>query len=332
MSTLRCLRAGLAWILGIPGLAWAGAALYFDGPAAPWLAGLGATALMVAGLAVLLFVRVPWRGLALLGLIGGVAFWWTQLSARNDRDWQPDVARLPWATVDDDRLTIHNVRNFDYRSEHDFTEVWETHTYDLAALRGVDLFLCFWGPSAIAHTIASWQFADGQHLAISIETRKQRGESYSALRGFFRQYELYYVVADERDVVRLRTNYRGETVYLYRVRMAPAQARAILLSYLEEVNRLRERPRWYNALTHNCTTMIRHHVQQVSPGNPWSWQLLLNGHLDELAYARGTIDTSLPFLELKARSNISGVAHAADAALDFSARIREGLPGTHAPR
>jgi hypothetical protein len=147
------------------------------------------------------------------------------------------------------------------------------------------------------------------------------------MRGFFRQYELYYVVADERDVIRLRTNYRGERVYLYRIRMPSARARAILLDYLAEINRLAERPRWYHALTHNCTTVIRHHVQNVSPGNPWDWRILANGYLDELGYERGMIDTSLPFPALRARSEITAKAQAADQDPAFSQRLREGLPG-----
>jgi len=192
---------------------------------------------------------------------------------------------------------------------------------------GVDLFLSFWGPTLIAHTIASWEFSDGRHLAISIETRKEVGESYSALRGFFRQYEIYYVVADERDVVRLRTNFRGEQVYLYRIQVGPDGARALLLDYLKEVNSLAEQPKWYNALTHNCTTTIRYHAQNVAAGRPFDWRLLANGYLDELGYERGQIDTSLPFAELKKRSDITERARAAGDAPDFSERIRVNLPG-----
>ena len=259
-------------------------------------------------------------------LIGTVAFWWSRIPARNDRDWLPDVAQLPFATIDGDRLTIRNVRNFDYRSETDFTEHWDTRTYDLSHLRGADIFFSFWGPTAIAHTIASWEFDDGQHLAISIETRKERGETYSAVLGFFHQYELYYVVADERDVIGVRTNHRGEEVFLYRVHTSPERSRALLIDYLEEVNRLAEHPRWYNALTHNCTTTIRDHARRVGPVKPWSWQILANGYLPELWYERGVLDTRLPFEELKARSDITERAKAADGAADFSARIREGLP------
>jgi len=158
------------------------------------------------------------------------------------------------------------------------------------------------------------------------ETRKEVGESYSAPLGFFRQFELYYVAADERDVIGVRTNHRGERVLLYRLKTPVPVARAILVEYLEEMERLAERPRWYNAISHNCTTTIRHHVRQVAPSNPFSWKILLNGHIDELGYERGTIDRSLPFRELVRRSDITTAARAAAAAPDFSRRIRESIP------
>jgi hypothetical protein len=188
------------------------------------------------------------------------------------------------------------------------------------------MFLSSWGAPAIAHTISSWEFADGRHLAISIETRKEKGEEYSALLGFFRQFELYYVVADERDVIGVRTGPRGEDVHLYRLRGSPALARALLLDYLREVNQLARRPMWYNALTHNCTTQIRHHVQQITPGNPFDWRILANGYLDELGYRRGQINTSMPFAELRSRSDITARAAAAGDRADFSRLVREGLP------
>ena len=231
--------------------------------------------------------------------IVAIALWWTSIPPSNSRDWTPDVARTARATFDGSHVTIQNVRNFNYRSENDYDQRWETRTYDLDRIQGLDLFISFWGPTEIAHTIVSWDFDDGQHLAISIETRKEKGESYSALRGFFRQYELYYVVADERDLVGLRTNYRGEQVYLYRIRVPPAQARALLVDYLDEVNSLADHPEWYNALTQNCTTTIRGHTQHIGAAGSFDWRMLVNGHLDELLYERGQIDTSLPFAEIK---------------------------------
>jgi len=318
----------LLWLLVLGGIGWGALALWFDGPADRWLAGSLAAGFVVVCLVLLAVVRPSRRALlAVLAVFLVLLGWWLSLAPRNDRDWSAEVAQLPTATLDGNRLTIHNLRNFDYRTETDYTPRWETRTYDLDKLQGVDLFLSFWGPTLIAHTIISWAFADGSHLAISIETRKEKGESYSAIRGFFRQYELYYVVADERDVIRLRTNYRGEQVYLYHLRMPVELGRKILLDYLAEVNRLAERPRWYNALTHNCTTVIRHHVQNVSPGYPWDWRILANGYLDELGYERGTIDTSLPFPELRARSEITAKAQAADQDPTFSQRLRQGLPG-----
>lgn len=324
----------LAWI-GVAlacllAFGWAAAALHFDGPrpaALPWLADALAAALVLAAAAVLVRVRPLPAALAAAGVLFGVALlWWLSLAPSNVRLWQPDVARLPTAELHGERLTVHNVRNFDYRSETDFTERWETRTYDLATLRGVDLFMSYWGSPAIAHTILSWEFADGEHLAVSIETRKEVGEQYSAIAGFFRQYELYYVVADERDLVRLRTNYRGETVQLYRLRTPPAQARRVLLDYVAAMNALAATPRWYNAATQNCTTTIRMHTRQVGNAAPWDWRILVNGYADEMLYERGVLDTTRPFAALRAQGRIDDRARAADQDPAFSHRIRDGLP------
>ncbi len=309
-------------------VAWGSAALWFDGPPSRTAAGVAAGGFAIAGAAALALLR-PRRNalLATTALVAAVVGWWLAIPARNDRDWLGDVARPAVATIEGSQLTIENVRNFEYRSDTDFSEHWETRHYDLDALSAIDLSLIYWGPTLIAHTIVSWEFETGPPLAISIETRKEKGEAYSALLGFFRQYELYYVVADERDVLGVRSNVRGEQVLLYRIEMPVERARALLLDYLREVNQLAERPRWYNALSQNCTTTIRHHVQAVGPSNPWDWRILANGRLDELLYERGTIDTSLPFAELRARSDISEKAKAAGTDPAFSHRIREGLPG-----
>lgn len=317
-------------ILAIPVVlvaAWGGLALAFRLPGPAWLANGLAGLFFAAVVFALLRVRPMRPKVATLAVLFLLLFaWWAMLRPSNDRAWTPDVARLPTGEVRGDTLVLHNVRNFDYRSEADFTERWEERTYDLSNVTGVDLFLSYWGSPNIAHTIMSWDFADGQHLAISIETRKERGEEYSAVRGFFRQYELYYVVADERDVIRVRTNYRGEDVYLYRLRPAPEIARALLLDYVATLNALAARPRFYNALIDNCTTGIRVHTQHIGVARPWDWRLLVNGHGDEMLYERGIINTSRPFAELKEASRIDARAKVADQAPDFSRRIREGLP------
>jgi hypothetical protein len=327
--SLRLIVTVLLSVIVIAGVAWGAMALWFDGPQLGIIAGAMAVGLVLASCALAVFVRPFLRGLvAALVPVIVVALWWTAIAPSNTRDWTPDVARTARASFDGSRVTIENVRNFNYRSETDYDQRWETRTYDLDRVKGVDLFLSFWGPTQIAHTIVSWEFDDGQHLAISIETRKEKGESYSAIRGFYRQYELYYVVADERDLVGLRTNYRGEQVYLFRIRVPPSQARALLVDYLDEVNRLADHPQWYNALTQNCTTTIRGHAQNVGAGGRLDWRLLANGHLDQLLYERGQIDTDLPFEDLRARSNITETAKAADNSPDFSARIRKSLPDT----
>jgi Domain of unknown function (DUF4105) len=325
-----------AWKLLVSGalapvVAWGALALWFDGPAERRLAGLLAGGFAVGCLALLACVRPFLRAaMAVLLALVVVVAWWLSIAPSNDRVWLPEVARLPTASFDGSLVTIRNVRNFDYRSETDFTEGWETRTYDLDQLRGFDMFLSYWSPTLIAHTIASWEFGDGLHLAVSIETRKEKGESYSALRGFFRQFELYYVVADERDVIGVRALHRGERVFLYRLKTPRAQARALLVEYLGAINRLAESPAWYNALTQSCTTTIRHHAKQVAAARPWSWKILANGYLDELGYDRGTLDTSLPFPELKRRSEITERAKAAAAGPEFARRIRQGLPGMDA--
>jgi len=328
MRLARILLLALGGLIALLALLWGSLALWIDGPATRWLAGALAAAFALAGLLVLWRVRPAWRtALVLLGLVGAVVAWQQAIPARNDRAWMPDVAELPTAVVVGDQVTIHNVRDFVYHtSDADFTPRWETRTYDLGRLRGAELFFSFWGPTDIAHTIVSWDFGDGQHLAISIETRKEQGESYSAVRGFFRQYELYYVVAEERDVIGVRAQQRGERLWLYRLQLPVPAARALLLDYLETVNRLAVQPRWYNAFAHNCTTSIREHAARVVPVQPWSWELLLNGHLEALLYQRGAIDHDLPFADLRVRNEITERAKAADDADDFSVRIRAGLP------
>jgi len=320
----------LVLLLFLVPVAWATAALWFDGPTSRPLAGFLAVGFAAAALGGLMLPASRLRGAAIcVVLLAAVAAWWTRLEPSNEREWQRDVARLPSAEIDGDRLTIRNLRNFEYRSETDYTERWEERSYDLSQLVGADLYLCSWGSPYIAHTIMSWEFAGGEPLAVSIETRKETHEAYSAVRGFFRQFELYYVVADERDVVRLRTNHRGDQCRLYHLTNPPEQARAVLLDYLGEINRLAEAPEWYNAATHNCTTTIRHHAQNVGAGNPFDWRILVNGSIDEMGYERGTLDQGLPFAELREQSYINPRAQAAGDAPDFSARIRDGLPGGH---
>jgi hypothetical protein len=308
---------------------WEVLALLYAGHGEGAVARAIAVAMLVLGsLAAFIWLRPFWRALAAWG-VGFLAIlvWFNTLRPSNDRDWQPDVAKVAWAEVSGDKLTFHNVRDFDYRSETDFTPRYEDRVYDLSKLRGVDLFMSYWGSPAIAHTIMSWDFEGSRPLAISIETRKSEGQEYSAVKGFFRHYEIIYVAADERDVVRVRTNYRGEDDYLYRLKATPEQARALLMDYVATMNALAKTPEFYNALVDNCTTSIRQHVQRIAV-NPTSldWRLLANGYGDQMLYERGRIDTRLPFAEMRAKSNITAKAKALDQDPAFSQGIREGLP------
>jgi len=257
-----------------------------------------------------------------------VAVVWRMATPSNSRDWQPEVAVLPYAVVDGDRVTVHNIRNFDYRTETDFTPAYYDRTFDLKRLTGVDLLAVYWMGPAIAHLFVSFDFGD-DHLAISIEARKDRTKPYATVPGFFRQYELVYIVADERDVIRVRTNYRKsppEEVYLFRVAGTPERARRLFLDYIKDINEIREHPRFYNTLTTNCTTMILAHAA-VNVGHlPYSWKVMLSGYAPEYAYDQGRLDRSMPFEELMRRSHINAAAQAADKDPDFSKRIRAGLP------
>lgn len=260
-------------------------------------------------------------------VVASLATWWRSRKPSNERDWRPDVVRLATAELQGERLTVRNVRNFRYRSVDDFDERWDTRTFDLAKLDGLDVFFIDWGAPLINHTILSWSFAGGQHLAISVEVRKRSDQAYSAFKSLFRQYELVYVVADEADVIRLRTNYRQhEETYLYRVRTSQAAARALLVDFMDALNEIARRPLWYNALSANCTTTIRQRVIHAGGKLAMSWRLLANAYLPELLYRQGLLDTSRPFADLKAASHINARAQTIGEGEDFPARIREGLP------
>ena len=314
----------MAWIVAIGCAAWAFGALLYDFPVATSVA---AWVFVAALLASIIFLRGSAKkiGAVFVGF-SVVLAWWLTLQPSNEGNWMPDVAQTAWAEVNGDDVTFHNVRNCDYRTETDYTPNWDTRTVRLSQLTGVDLAIVYWGSPYIAHPIASFEFADARPLCFSIETRKKVGQSYSTIGGFYRQFTLIYTVADERDVIRLRTNYRHENVYLYRTKAPPDHVRQRFLEYVNTLNTLHEHPRWYNAVTTNCTTSIR----SQHPGHeriPWDWRILLNGKADEMLYEQNAIFTDgLPFAELKQRSLIDTRAQAADKDPDFPLRIREGLP------
>lgn len=333
---VRCACA-MAWaglfVLMLAIVVWTSLVLLYAGPfgdEARRVLAMLAAALGVAMLLAMPAARWRWTAMTIyLAIFGATVAWWAALEPSNERDWQTDVAVLPRAEINGDIVTVRNIRNFDYRSETDYTPAYYDKRFDVRELQGVDLIAVYWMGPAIAHVFVSFAFSDGNHLAVSIETRKEKTESYSTLRGFFRQYELFYVVADERDVIRLRTNYRKdppEHVYVFRVYGPTENARRLFRSYMAKINGLHAQPEFYNTLTTNCTTNIWFH-SETNPGHvPFSWKILASGYVPEYLYQLGRLDTSKSFDELKRQAYANVRAHAADQAADFSRRIRAPVP------
>ena len=325
-------RTGLVFLFVVVLLCsvWATLALYFDFPLASLRLPAAIAYAVALAAAFVLVHQLRWKIAVGAVCFAVVLVWWLSIQPSNDRPWQPDVAQMPWAEFHGDAVTLHNFRFCDYRTESDYSCAWLTKEIKLSDVRGIDLSLTYWGSPWIAHTILSFQVGENDYVAMSIETRKVIGQEYSAIQGFFRRYTLVYVIADERDLIRLRTNFRkNENVYLYHTTATPDYARALFVEYLKQANELRERPKWYNALTENCTTVIFRQMSalRLSRSRELDWRMLLNGRMDEMEYERGNLAGNLPFDQLKKSAYINPAAHAAGDAADFSLRIREGRPG-----
>ena len=325
---LRALRLGAWTLVGLWALYLFGA-FYYD-----LRLGLpaGISAILFAAIVLLIIGRLRSyrRVLALLGLCGLVTAYWLTLEPSNDRDWVPDKARLAHAEFDGDLVTIRDVRDARYlgisRSEPEYLDM----QVDLSKVTGADLMLCFWGSEHIAHPMLSWRFEDGRPFTISIETRNRKDRGYSTVAGFYRQYELMYVVCTDRDAVLRRAIHEPEhdQVYLYKLNATPSEARRMLKSYLDSVNDLYENPRWYNTLTSNCMSNISIHVlaSQDYP-MPWNWAYVFPGRLDRALYKNGRLLTDIPFDELKTRGHLNERATAIGRVDDFWRQVRKGVPG-----
>lgn len=288
--------------------AWGSMAIFYAFPSSAWLKTVLLTLFASSLPIIFILTRSFAKGstICCCTLIP-LFIWWQTLHPTNNKTWSADVARISHGDISNEILTLHNVRNFSYSAEDIITnEQWETREYDLNKLTGIDLYLSYWASEHIAHTLLSWTFQDRAPLAISIETRKDITQEFSATKGFFKQFELSYVAADERDIIRLRTNYRKERVYLYPLQVSTDTARALLLDYLAEMNHLVDEPEFYNALTKNCTTTIRIHTNAISEGTipPIDWRLIASGHLDEYLYEEGVFKSKIPFEELRQKSRI----------------------------
>ncbi len=233
---------------------------------------------------------------------------------------------MPRATIDGDRVRITGVRNFDYRSLNDFTVRYEDREVELSHLTGLDFFVSYWSEGLVGHTFLSFIFDNAPPLSISIETRPEVGEGFNPIASLFKQFELIYVVGDERDLVRVRTNYRKETVYLYRLNSSPDNVRRLLMVYLKRINELADQAEFYHLLSNSCTINIIRYANAAGRAGRFDIRHLLNGLIDNYLYYSGRVDTTLPFDELRRRSRINEAAQVADDAPDFSDRIRVSLP------
>jgi Domain of unknown function (DUF4105) len=315
-----CAQVLASAIVGLAA-AWGVLALWYQAP------GGYAGKIIVVLVWVLIAVAVLaslWQGRSLLGLSGfALAFavlliWWSMIPPRNDRVWADDVSRLATGSIDHNLVTLHDVRNFDWRSETDYTERWEARSYDLNRLETVDMIMSYWRGPSIAHMLVSFGFDDGAHVVFSVEIRRKKDEAFSELGGFFKQFELSIIAADENDIIRVRTNVRGEDDYLYRVRLPRAAMRSLFIAYVEHANSLDKVPRWYNTVTVNCTTLVYHMMKRIVGHLPFDYRVVFTGYLPEYVYQR------YPLAELRERGRITDRAKQANYA-DFSAEIRRGI-------
>jgi hypothetical protein len=323
------LRILVSVLIVAPVSAWGALALWFRLPAPEGARALAACFFAALGLATMaaLFLRRSLVGLTLFAIaFGALLFWWSTIRPPLDGDWAPDVARQTTGSVDGDILTLSDLRDFDWRTDDDFTERWSKRSYDLSKLKTLDLFLAYWAGPEMAHVIMSFGFEDGDHIAWSVEVRREKTSEFSPIADAFKSHTLIYLATTERDSVRLRSNVRGEDVRLYRLNTPPEQARALLAQYVAEATALAERPKFYNSITANCATVVFKIVRAAGGAFPLDWRLVVNGFLPGYLYDQGVVVTTMPLAELMERAAISDKAKAADGSPDFSQAIRVGVP------
>jgi hypothetical protein len=330
----RSIAGALAGVLLFVSGAWGAIALFYQLPGGAPMRATGAVlwSVLYVGLMVAIFGwRAWWAPIALAVALAMLLGWWTTIRPRNDRVWADDVARLLSGEVQGSRVTLHNVRDFDWRSDDDFDARWETRDYDLDHLVSADAILSYWSSEAIAHAMLSFGFDDGRHVVFSMEIRREKGEAFSEVGGFFKQFELVLIAADEHDIVRVRTNVRGEDDYIFPLRMPKEAMRSLFLSYVKAANELVRHPRFYNTVTSNCTTIVYRMARRIDGALPFDIRLLLTGYLPGYLRDNGALDRRLPEAEWRRLGRITDRARATAPGDDFSAIIREGVPPAQAP-
>jgi len=326
VKPLGWLLAGLKFLIRFVLVAWATLALYWSNLPWGWARLVLALAFLAYGVYALWLKRNPRTRLVFAGLFLIVFVWYLSIKPSHDRPWRPEVAVMPRAFIDGDRVRIKDVRNFDYRTADDFTVRYEDRELLLSHLTSLDFFVSYWMPGPVAHTFVSFIFDNAPPVCISIEARPEIGRGFEPIASIFKQFGLIYVVGDERDVVRVRTNFRGEDVYLYRIQASPENARHLFLIYLDRINELADRAEFYQLLSNSCTINIVRYARNLGKLREFDIRFWLNGFADRGLYRAGLLNPSLPFAELRRRSRINYAAQAADNAPDFSQRIRASLP------
>jgi hypothetical protein len=322
----RWLFIGIRSLCLILLLGWGTLAIYYSNLPLRWARLALALVFAIFGIWALWNSRRPRAIAVFAALFLGVVVWFISIKPSHDRPWRPEVAVMPRAFIDGDRVRITGVRNFEYRSRDDFTVRYEERVVSLSHLMSLDFYLSYWSKGPVGHTFLSFNFDNAPPISISIETRPEIGEGFQPIASLFKQFELIYVVGDERDLVRVRTNYRNEDVFLYRIRTSPEVVRRLFLVYLERINELADRPEFYHLLSNSCTINIVRYANLAGRVGRLDIRHILNGWSDRYLYDAGVLDTSLPFEELRRRSHINEVARAAGNAEDFSERIRKSLP------
>lgn len=331
----RIFRIGRFFVRGIwnvvklLALLWATLAIYYSN--LPWdTARLTlATAFSFIGLWALWITKKPKIHRAFAGLFLVVVVWFSSISPTHDRIWAREVAAMPRAIIEGDRIRIIGVRDFFYRQWNEFDANYHEREVDLSDLTSIDFFVSYWKDGPIAHTFLSFNFDNAPPVCVSIEVRNEEHEGFAPIASIFKQFELIYLVGEERDLVRTRTNFRNEDVYLYRLRTKPEDARNLFLIYLKRINELAENPEWYHLLKSNCTLNIIRYKKEMRGSGRYDYRHLVNGWVDRYLYETGLLDNSISFRELRKKSLINEVAKETGddiSALEFARRIRQGLP------
>lgn len=306
---------------------WGGFALHFQARAFLKLA-----LICMWGLLVILTLwgicRPKGRMRSLVVFVFGVIImvtWWASFTPKLDRDWAPELAQSLTGEIDGNKVTLHNVRNFNWRTSTDFDVRWESREYDLDQLDSIDMILSYWGDDAIAHTLLSFGFLNGDHAVFSVEIRRENNEEFSTIGGFFKKYELAILVADENDIVRLRTNVRDplEDVYLYPITTTKEHRIALFQGLIGKANDLAKKPRFYHTIMANCTTVIYSLIRQYRDDIDLDIRIIQSGYLPDYMAERGVLNWSKPYGDIRARAAISAKGQGIEAGQDYSVVIRK---------